>query len=104
MTKLTCKPSSRARSTPVAEWLLRSKSPHAGDLRAMETRLSAQMDALEAKMSELMGDAVHRVTLPASDDAGSTRGQERFKEDDAAARAGHAQRGQTPRGRRRGRC
>jgi hypothetical protein len=39
-------------------------SPHAGDLRAMETRLSAQMDALEAKMSELMGDAVHRVTLP----------------------------------------
>jgi hypothetical protein len=40
------------------------QSPHAGDLRAMETRLSAQMDALEAKMSELMGDAVHRVTLP----------------------------------------
>ena len=33
-------------------------------MRAMETRLSAQMDALEAKMSELMGDAVHRVTLP----------------------------------------
>ena len=30
----------------------------------METRLSAQMDALEAKMSELMGDAVHRVALP----------------------------------------
>jgi hypothetical protein len=40
------------------------QSPHAGDLRAMETRLSAQMDALEAKMSDLMGGAVHRVTLP----------------------------------------
>lgn len=39
-------------------------SPHAGDLRAMETRLSAQMDALEGKMQQMVGDSVHRVTLP----------------------------------------
>ena len=62
-TRLICKPSSRARSTRRNQ-ASSVKAPHAGDLRAMETRLSAQMDALEAKMSELMGDAVHRVTLP----------------------------------------
>ena len=30
----------------------------------LEDKIFALMDALEAKMSELMGDAVHRVTLP----------------------------------------
>ena len=65
-------------------------SPHAGDLRAMETRLSAQMDALGDKMAELMGDAVHRVTLPRGD-AGSTFVVKSVSKEATPRPAGHAE-------------